>query len=123
MDRPSIHVVIVNWNAGTMLKECLESFSNVQADGADLRITVVDNASTDKSCDGLNAPVPLSIIKKSRNVGFGAACNEGAAGTDAEFLLFLNPDTRLMPGSLIRPAQYLRTHPSIGIVGIQLLDA
>ena len=29
MDRPSIHVVIVNWNSGAQLKECLQSFAAV----------------------------------------------------------------------------------------------
>jgi N-acetylglucosaminyl-diphospho-decaprenol L-rhamnosyltransferase len=47
------------------------------------------------------------------------------SGSDAEFLLFLNPDTRLMPGSFSAPASYLRLaeNSGAGIVGIQLRDA
>jgi N-acetylglucosaminyl-diphospho-decaprenol L-rhamnosyltransferase len=123
MDRPSVHVVIVNWNAGKQLAECLASFATV-GDGIAVRVTVVDNASTDGSADDFAAPagVSIAVLRNDANRGFAAACNQGAAGSDSEFLLFLNPDTRLMPGSLAGPAVYLREHESVGIVGIALVD-
>jgi GT2 family glycosyltransferase len=126
MDRTSVHVVIVNWNSGAQLRECLASFAAVSGEDAVLaRITVVDNASTDGSCDGLEAGAPLAVIRNTDNRGFAAACNQGAAGSDAEFILFLNPDTRLMPGSMNEPTRYLLApeHKSVGIAGIQLVDA
>jgi GT2 family glycosyltransferase len=126
MDRASIHVVIVNWNSGSQLRECLQSFAAIASDAVALRLTVVDNASTDGSCAGIEGVTgtPPAIIRNPDNRGFGAACNQGAAGSDADYLLFLNPDTRLMPGSLEKPVRYLQSpeHSAIGIVGIQLLD-
>jgi N-acetylglucosaminyl-diphospho-decaprenol L-rhamnosyltransferase len=123
----SVHVVIVNWNAGAQLEDCLQSFAAVAADDVTLAgVTVVDNASTDGSCEGLAFPtLPLRLIRNADNRGFGAACNQACAGSDADFILFLNPDTRLMPGSLELPARYLTSphHETVGIVGIQLLDA
>jgi GT2 family glycosyltransferase len=116
-------VVIVNWNSGLLLRECLQSFAATLDDAVATRITVVDNASTDGSCEGLETPVPLVLLRNAENRGFGAACNQGAAGSDSEFLLFLNPDTRLMPGSLSRPASYLQAAGNVGIVGIRLRDA
>lgn len=127
MGRASVQVVIVNWNSGAQLRHCLQSFAAVAGDDVTARVTVVDNASADGSQDGLGAPpsVPLALIHNNENRGFAAACNQGAAGTDAEFLLFLNPDTQLMPGSLERPVQYLRSpdNAAVGIVGIQLVDS
>jgi len=126
MDRASAHVVIVNWNSGAQLRECLASFAKAAGDDVTLaRVTVVDNASTDGSCEGLEAALPLTVIRNTENRGFAAACNQGAAGSDAEYLLFLNPDTRLMPGSLELPVRYLQSehHEAVGIVGIQLLDS
>lgn len=127
MDRASVHVVIVNWNSGAQLRECVASFTAVAADEIALaRVTIVDNASTDGSADGLEANgIPLAIVRNAENRGFAAACNQGAAGAAADFVLFLNPDTRLMPGSLERPVRYLRSPESagVGIVGIQLVDA
>jgi GT2 family glycosyltransferase len=125
MDRPSVHVVIVNWNSGVQLRDCLQSFAVVADDNVALeRVTVVDNASTDGSAEALVASLPLVVIRNADNRGFAAACNQGAAGSGAEYLLFLNPDSRLMPGSLELPARYLQSehHEDVGIVGIQLLD-
>jgi N-acetylglucosaminyl-diphospho-decaprenol L-rhamnosyltransferase len=126
MDNASIHVVIVNWNSGRQLADCLGSFSAIGDDGVAVRVTVVDNASTDGSCDSLATPagVPLAVVRNRDNRGFAAACNQAAAGSDADFLLFLNPDTRLMPGSFAAPVAFLRAsaNQAVGIVGIQLRD-
>jgi hypothetical protein len=125
----SIHVVIVNWNAGALLYDCLSSFAAAAADAVKLDgITIVDNASSDGSVDvaaTLADRLPVRVIRNSRNMGFAAACNQGAAGTQADFLLFLNPDTILRPGCLEGPAQYLAdpAHRGVGIVGVQLIDA
>jgi GT2 family glycosyltransferase len=126
MDRPSVHVIIVNWNSGAQLAACLSSFAAVSDDSVTIRVTVVDNASQDRSCEGVATPpaVPLAVIRNADNCGFGAACNQAAALSDSEFLLFLNPDTRLMPGCLAAAAAYLRAaeNAAVGIVGIKLLD-
>jgi len=127
MDHPSVHVVIVNWNSGSQLAECLQSFTAVARDSVDIaRVTVVDNSSVDGSCDSLpgSPPLPLVTIRNPQNRGFAAACNQGAAGSEADFLLFLNPDTRLLAGALERPARFLQSPDNgvTGIVGIQLVD-
>ena len=125
MNPATVHVVIVNWNSGAQLRECLQSFAAVADDDVAARVTVIDNASTDGSSEGLEASMPLAVVRNTDNRGFGAACNQGAAGSEADFLLFLNPDTRLMPGSFAEPVRYLRAHENkrVGIVGIQLVDA
>jgi len=125
---PTVHVVIVNWNAGSLLAECLRSFAAVSGDAVALsRITIVDNCSTDDSLHALEelaVKLPLEIIRNSTNRGFAAACNQGARSSDANFLLFLNPDTRLSSGSLETPALFLADakNSRVGIVGIQLID-
>lgn len=124
MDFPSVHVVIVNWNSGRQLAECLDSFAAVASDRvAVARITVVDNASVDGSCDALPASPALVLIRNAENRGFAAACNQGVTGSDADFLLFLNPDARLVPGALERPIQFMQSdaNSAVGIVGIQLV--
>ena len=128
MDPASVHVVIVNWNSGTQLRECLQSFAAASsAHVALMRVTVVDNASSDGSIHALEATsaLPLTVIRNAENRGFAAACNQGAAGSTADYLLFLNPDTRLLAGSLELPVRYLHSphHEAVGIVGIQLIDS
>jgi N-acetylglucosaminyl-diphospho-decaprenol L-rhamnosyltransferase len=103
----TLEVVIVNWNSGQWLRECLHALASARAAAAVCvvsRVTVVDNASSDGSCDGLEAalslvpslpslaPLPLSIIRNAENRGFATACNQGAAGARGDYLLFLNPD-------------------------------
>jgi N-acetylglucosaminyl-diphospho-decaprenol L-rhamnosyltransferase len=123
---PTLDVVIVNWNAGSQLRECLESLHAADARAFILRrVTVVDNASTDRSLEGLDAPaIPLAIIRNARNMGFAAACNQAASGSDVDFVLFLNPDTRVLTDSIDRAVAVLSDpeHSSTGICGIQLVD-
>ena len=42
----------------------------------------------------------IRVIDAGGNVGFGTACNRGAHEARGEILLFLNPDTRFVAGSL-----------------------
>lgn len=122
---PSLDIIIVNWNAGQQLRDCLESIVSAR-DGFSLgRVVVVDNTSSDGSLDGLDSlSLPLKIIRNPVNRGFGAACNQGAALCDAHYLLFLNPDTKLFEDSLAVPLAFMEdeANQDVGICGIQLID-
>ena len=69
-------------------------------------------------------PFPIHFIRNLANRGFGAACNQGAVLAGSEYLLFLNPDTRLFQHSLSVPLAFMRRleNEDVGIVGIQLVD-
>ncbi len=122
----SLDIVIVNWNAGQQLRDCLGSIFATNRDGFELiRVVVVDNASSDGSANDLtDIALPLVVINNTENLGFAKACNQGAVGSRAEYLLFLNPDTRLFNRSLSRPLEFMaqKIRKNIGIVGIQLVD-
>src|SRR6267378_542361 len=123
---PSLDIVIVNWNAGRQLRECLDSILTASHDGLALqRTVVVDNASTDTSVNDLDdVGLPLLLVHNERNRGFAAACNQGAQNSAADYLLFLNPDTRLSPGALAGSLAFMdrSEYRRIGILGIQLVD-
>jgi N-acetylglucosaminyl-diphospho-decaprenol L-rhamnosyltransferase len=122
----SLDIVIVNWNSGSQLRACLNSIRASARDGFTLsRVVIVDNASADDSANELLYPeLPLRVIYSSINLGFAAACNRGAHGTCAEYLLFLNPDTILESQSLRAAISFMETpnNSRIGVCGIQLLD-
>lgn len=122
----NLRLVIVNWNAGQQLRECLESIASATLDGFNLNsVVVVDNASTDGSAERLDhISLPLKVIHNPENRGFAAACNQGAKGSNADCLLFLNPDVRLFEDSLIKALVFMEQwgNHKIGIVGIQLVD-
>ncbi len=124
-----LSIVIVNWNSGKQLRECLASLnaSAVQLPvGCTLqRVVVVDNASDDGSAQDLPAlDGRLHLICNRINRGFGAGCNQGADGLCSDLILFLNPDTRLFPGSLRTAVEFLTNaaHARSGIAGIQMID-
>lgn len=121
-----LRIVIVTWNAGAQLGDCLNSIAQADKTGFELeRVVVVDNASTDRSLDGIDAPaLPLEVICNAENRGFAAACNQGAESSTADYLLFLNPDTRLHADSLAVPLDFMAqpANRQVGICGIQLID-
>ena len=97
---PELDVVIVNWNTDDCLRTCLRS---LEVAGAGIRLgptVVVDNASSDGSAEHLPDLADLVLIRNSENVGFARACNQGARVGSAPYLLFLNPDTVLLPDTL-----------------------
>lgn len=123
---PSVDIIIVNWNAGSLLHDCVNSIDEAKREGFELaRVVVVDNASTDGSIDRLAfSHLPIQLIGNPENRGFAAACNQSALGSQADYLLFLNPDTRLFPDSLSVPLAFMERpeNQSVGICGIQLID-
>lgn len=122
-----ISIIIVNWNAGRQLVEAVASIAKCHH-GLVSSVIIVDNGSTDGSLARIEAtpnwPFQLHIVRNVDNLGFAAACNQGAALATGEYLLFLNPDTRLFESSLSVSLEFMRERKNqdVGVVGIQLLD-
>ena len=122
-----LDIVIVNWNSGPQLAGAVLSI-NQHSHNLVSSVIIVDNAYTDDSLSHVKSltalSLPLRIIRNTENRGFSAACNQGAALASSEFLLFLNPDTRLFENSLQEPIAFMQRPESadVGIVGIQLVD-
>ena len=120
-------LVLVNWNAGSQLAEAVTSIAQHHHSLVS-SVIIVDNVSVDDSLARVKAltglPFQLHIIRNSENRGFGAACNQGAALAQSDYLLFLNPDTRLFEHSLSVPLAFMQRpeNADVGIVGIQLVD-
>lgn len=123
---PGLDVVVVNWNTGEQLRACLGSIAGADRRGFELRrVVVVDNASDDGSAGRLEREgLPLALVPNERNRGFAAACNQGASGSEADYILFLNPDTRLSAGSLAHAVSYLDLpeNRAVGLAGVRLVD-
>lgn len=124
---PVLDVFIVNWNAGLQLRRCLDSIRGAGRDGFELgRVVVVDNASGDRSADALDSVgFAVDVIRNGANRGFAAACNQGARGSRADYLLFLNPDVALEENSLEVPVAFMEggENAGVGVCGVQLRDS
>ena len=104
--------VIVNFNARPHLVECVRS---LRADGVD-QIVVVDNASSDGSEAALAESDPDSrFLPTGSNLGFGTAANVGVANTASAYVLVLNPDTILQPGTTKALAAALDRDPRMAV--------
>ncbi len=123
----NLDIIIVNWNTGFQLRDCLQSVLLAVA-FSDLclrQCIVVDNASHDGSVDVLDSlPLPLMVVRNHENKGFAYACNQGAKAGKSEFVLFLNPDIKLSPDNLVKALHFLneKGNERVGILGIQLVD-
>jgi len=118
-----ISVIIVNWNAGRQLANCIKSVLK-SSKGLIQKIVVVDNGSTDDSLERVCAFDGLEIIRAEENLGFGRACNLGALYCSSEYILLLNPDTEVYERTFDDLKTYLSSSKpqTVGIVGIQLVN-
>jgi GT2 family glycosyltransferase len=99
---PGITVIIVNYNSGGHLKECLTSLDAGLA-GLNWEVVVVDNASIDHSeavAEHEEMKTRVRLIRRPTNTGFAVAANLGARKGAANLLLFVNPDCVVVPGFL-----------------------
>ncbi len=124
-DQPIVACILVNWNNWRDTADCLTSLADQLY--PNLRVLVVDNASTNDSLAQLRAAHPwATYIENSENAGFPRACNLGARhplGADADFLWFLNNDTIAPPDTASKLVATALTNPNIGVTGAVLLYA
>jgi len=96
----NVAVIIVNYNSGAFLKQCLVS---LRRSTIPLEIVVVDNGSSDGSADCIskvNDVSDVQVIRNITNLGFAVAVNQGAESTTAEDVLLINPDCIVQPHSV-----------------------
>lgn len=112
----SADVVIVAYSSEPTIAAAVKSVIDDPDVG---RVVVVDNRSPDRSADiaeGLGA----SVIHNPVNSGFGAGCNLGASHCGGEWILFLNPDAIMAPGSLAGMLDYISARPGVAVVASEV---
>ncbi len=118
----TIRAIVVNLNGGDLVAEALESL--LAQEGVDLRVTVVDNGSTDGSPDALRRRFrEVELIEAGQNLGFCGANNLGmsrALERGEGFVFLLNYDARVGPRCLATLADRAR-HSGAGMVGPKIL--
>jgi N-acetylglucosaminyl-diphospho-decaprenol L-rhamnosyltransferase len=111
-----VAIVVVTYNSANEIGRCLDAVRNLP----DMQIVVVDNASQDGTHgEVLARGVPL--IANCKNLGFGAAVNQGVLSTTAPLVLLLNPDAFLKHGLDALIAEF--DDPKTGAVGGLLIGS
>lgn len=89
----SVDVVVVTWNNGEMLLDCLDHLARA---GTPRRLIVVDNASEDDTVTCVRERFPeAEIIEMTENAGFGRAANRGIERASGDFVFLLNNDANI----------------------------
>jgi N-acetylglucosaminyl-diphospho-decaprenol L-rhamnosyltransferase len=116
-------VIITAADSGDDLVTCVE---RVATSTAPVEIIVSDNASVDGSVDTVQArwkdDERVHIVRNGANLGFGTACNRGAAISRGDVLLILNPDCLIERDTITLLRERLTSDPTIGVVGATIVD-
>jgi GT2 family glycosyltransferase len=114
-------IVIVNWNGGDLLRDCLSSIA-VARQHLQIQVIVVDNASRDGSREMAESGFPqFEVLNSGGNLGFGKANNLSRTRVQSDLVLFLNPDTVLLENSLVPMVEFMRQHSEVGGLGCRML--
>ena len=112
---PDVSVIVVSWNTRDLLMRCVESV-RIQA-GTSSEILVVDNASSDGSAEAAGSVSGVRVFNTGANLGFARGANYGARYAGGRFLLFLNPDAVLRPGSIAPLVRHAEANPDHALLG------
>jgi len=146
----NLSIIIVSYNTRKLLSDCLHSIDkSLSKDDIETEVIVIDNNSTDgtrewlkqiqakserdsssqasqndqkeinkKSFDNFN----IKTIFNDENKGFSKANNQGIRESRGEYLLFLNPDTKLFPGTISHLLRVAKNKKDAGIIAPKLLN-
>lgn len=121
-EKPVCSVVVLAWRLAGPLLECLRSL-RASEDAPPFELVIVLNGASDDVRQTVAASVSgARVVDIPENVGFGGGCNAGAAGSTAEYLVFLNDDTLVDPRWLAGLCETASADPSIGAVASLLLN-
>jgi N-acetylglucosaminyl-diphospho-decaprenol L-rhamnosyltransferase len=119
---PRWAAVVVNYEAGPLLVECVESLLADTSAGPP-EVVVVDNASHDDSLATLRDRRPdVAILDTGANLGYAAAANRGIGATTGPVVAVCNPDLRVEPGTAAALVGRLEAEPDLGAVGPRVVE-
>ncbi|OIQ30687.1 MAG: glycosyl transferase family 2 [Bacteroidetes bacterium MedPE-SWsnd-G2] len=117
-----LSVVILNYNVEHFLELCLKSVTNALKQ-IDAEIIVVDNKSSDGSCQMVEDKFPeVHLIANTQNFGFSKGNNIAVAQAKGAYVCILNPDTVVEENTFKSVLKFMADKPNVGIVGCKLID-
>jgi hypothetical protein len=112
---PKVDIVVPCYNYGRYLEACVRSVLGQSE--SDLRVLIIDDASSDDSLLVANAlaeaDARVSVISHSQNWGHIRTYNQGIDWASAEYFLLLSADDLLIPGALKRATNLMEENADI----------
>jgi hypothetical protein len=117
-----LSIISVNWNSAEYMQECIASIREHTTE-ITYEVVIVDNASRKEDFEQLKRLCPeATILRSEENLGFARANNLAFARSVGEYVLFLNPDTKLIGSAINIMLKEAKALPDAGIVGCKLLN-
>lgn len=118
-----LSIITVTWNNESTITDQIRSVISACKDISYEHI-IVDNASSDKTRERINATgAAVTLIANKTNDGFAAGNNIGARKVQGRYILLLNPDMKLTPGSLGRLVSWMDKNEDVIISSCRLTGA
>jgi hypothetical protein len=124
MPQPLVYVIVLNYNGRRWVEACLDSLLDTRYEN--FHVVLVDNASSDGSVRIVRSRFPkVEVVENAHNAGFSEGNNVGireALANNADYIVLLNPDTKVEPewlGELIAVGE---AQDSVGIMGAVQLE-
>lgn len=113
---------MVSLDCWSVFKDCIDSLKASEP-SLGYEIIVVDNASSDGTPQKIRDSFPdIQLIQNGSNVGFTKATNQAIRSSSGQYIVWLNTDTILKPGTLSKLCGFLEKNPKAGIVGPKVLN-
>ena len=120
-DKPVATIGILTWRSKDLLRGLLESIRRCRFEYP-YEIVVVDNDSRDDTIAMIERDWPeVRLVKNPVNRGVAPARNQIFRMSEREFVIILDVDTEVHPGSLDALVRTMREHPEAGIAGPKLV--
>ena len=116
---PLVTLVIPTLKAGAVLEECVASLAAQSL--RDFQVIVVDNSGRGLARQADFKGFPVTILENTRNLGFGAAINQGWRRSSSPFVATVNDDARAHPGWLDAMVATLAAHGDAGFCACRVL--
>ena len=117
-----LSVIILNYNVRFFLEQCVASVQEALTN-IDSEIIVVDNNSSDDSCEMIKMRFPnVKLIINNSNLGFPKGNNIGVAVANGDYICILNPDTVVASDTFEKILAFAEKQENLGIVGCKLID-
>ena len=120
---PDISIIIPTYNAEKSIGKCIESIISQDPKGISIECLIVNDCSTD---DGMaiaknviaayQGPISFQIISHASNQGVSVARNTGVARATGTYVLFIDSDDYLLPGSIMYFAENMASYPDADVI-------
>lgn len=113
-----VSILIVCYNSLSDIDQCLASvITSIKRDNIDAEVLLLDN-SNDGTVEFVSKDYPMvKIIENNVNLGFAGGNNLLAESAKGEYLLLLNPDTKLFDGAIKNLLSIAQEYPEYGAWG------